>query len=360
MSRKVVYPFGAIVGQEKAKKALLCCAVDPSIGGVLLTGDKGAGKSTLVRSLSHVLPNFEAVLECPFNCNPENPLEMCDNCYENANSANEFKKLEKTMKVVDLPLSVTIDRLVGTIDIKKALNEGKRVLQPGILANANRNILYIDEVNLLDDYVIDILLDSAAMGWNTIEREGISFKHPSRFVLIGSMNPEEGELRPQLLDRFGLYVEIESLFEAEDRLEVLKRVEKFQKDPFSFYETYASIEKNLTESIKLAKKILNDVTISEELLKMLIDSIIHLGIKTHRAEITTIKTAKTIAALDGRMEVSLEDLKTAMDLALIHRLSNPNSNPPSQSMENENNEEMEDESKKKRKQIRQLVPHHHH
>jgi len=359
MSRKMIYPFGAIVGQEKAKTALLCCAVDPSIGGVLLTGDKGAGKSTLVRSLSHVLPNFEAVLECPFNCNPENPLEMCDNCYENINAVIDFKKVEKTMKVVDLPLSVTVDRLIGTIDIKKALNEGKRVLQPGILANANRNILYIDEVNLLDDYVIDILLDSAAMGWNTIEREGISFKHPSRFVLIGSMNPEEGELRPQLLDRFGLYVEIESLFEADDRLEVLKRVEEFQKDPISFYENYVTVEEHLTDSIKNAKKILKEVTVPEELLKLLIDSIIHLGIRTHRAEITTIKTAKTIAALDGRIEVSLEDLKTAMDLALIHRLSNPSGNPPSQSMENENNEEMKDESKKKRNQTHPLSHHHH-
>ncbi|ABR54037.1 Magnesium chelatase [Methanococcus vannielii SB] len=356
MTRKFIYPFGAIVGQEKAKKALTCCAVDPSIGGVLLTGDKGAGKSTLVRSLSYILPNYEIVLECPFNCNPRNSLEMCDNCYKGL-AETKFEVIDKAMKVVDLPLSITVDRLIGTIDIKKALNEGKRVLQPGILADANRNILYIDEVNLLDDYVIDILLDSAAMGWNTIEREGMSFKHPSRFVLVGSMNPEEGELRPQLLDRFGLYVEIESLFKAEDRLEVLKRVEEFQNDPVLFYEKYSKIEKNLTYSITTAKRILKDVKVPEELLKLLIDSIIHLGIKTHRAEITTIKTAKAIAALDGRLEVVLEDLKTAMDLALAHRVSNRGGNPPSESMKNEESEEIDEESKKKRNQIHKR---HHH
>ena len=326
--RKIIFPFTAVVGQERAKLALLCCAVDPTIGGVLLSGEKGTGKSTLVRALSQVLPEIEIVEGCPFNCNPYNPLEMCDSCYAKVMSGSKLKVAKRKMKVVDLPLSITVDRLVGTLDIKKALTEGVRALQPGLLAEANRNILYIDEVNLLDDYVADVLLDAAAMGWNIIEREGISFRHPARFILVGSMNPEEGELRPQLLDRFGLYVKVEALSDPEERAEIVRRVEEFHADPISFYRKYEKEEESLRNSIIRARELVKDVVIDDDLLKLLIDTIIKLNIGTHRAEITTVKTAKAITALDGRKRVGIEDLKKAMELALPHRLKSRPLQPP--------------------------------
>ncbi|AEC51455.1 Magnesium chelatase, ChlI subunit [Pyrococcus sp. NA2] len=318
--KRLVFPFSAIVGQEKAKLALLCVAVNPLIGGVLLKGDKGTGKSTLVRALANVLPEIEVVDGCLFNCNPKNPLEMCDSCYERYERGEELPVAKRKMRVVDLPLSVTIDRLVGTVDVERFLKEGRKALQPGILAEANRNVLYIDEVNLLDDYIADSLLDAAAMGWNTIEREGISFRHPARFILVGSMNPEEGELRPQILDRFGLCVEVSAPMNPEERIEIVKRVEEFHEDPISFYKKYEREEKKLTERIVKAREILPKVEISDDLLKLLAETVVNLGIKTNRAEIVTIKTAKAIAALNGKRRVSLEDLEKAMELALPHRL----------------------------------------
>ncbi|NJE25557.1 VWA domain-containing protein [Thermococcus sp. MV5] len=327
--KRLIFPFSAIVGQEKAKLALLCVAVNPLIGGVLLKGDKGTGKSTLVRALTNVLPEIEVVADCSFNCNPMNPLEMCDSCYERYERGEGLPVAKRRMRVVDLPLSVTIDRLVGTVDVERFLKEGKKALQPGILAEANRGVLYIDEVNLLDDYIADSLLDAAAMGWNTIEREGISFRHPARFILVGSMNPEEGELRPQILDRFGLCVEVSAPMNPEDRIEIVKRVEEFHEDPISFYKQFESEEKKLTEKIVKARKLLPKVEISDDLLKLLAETVINLGIKTNRAEITTIKTAKAIAALNGRRMVSLEDLEKAMELALPHRLRDkPFQKPP--------------------------------
>ncbi|MCS7144449.1 MAG: VWA domain-containing protein [Archaeoglobaceae archaeon] len=314
-----LFPFSAIVGQEKAKLALICNAIDPTIGGVLLSGDKGTGKSTMVRAFSQVLPEIEIVEGCAFNCNPYNFAEMCDNCREKAEKG-ETEIAKRKMRVIDLPLSVTLDRLVGTIDINRALKEGIRALQPGILAEANRNILYIDEVNLLEDYIADVLLDSAAMGWNFVEREGISLKHPSKFILVGSMNPEEGELRPQLLDRFGMFVVIEASNNAEERMEIVKRVTEFQMDPQKFYEKFRKQDEKLRNAIMNAKTILNGVKIDEELLKLLVETIIQMGIKTHRAEITTVKSAKAIAAFEGRKKVSLEDLNRAMELTLPHRI----------------------------------------
>ncbi|USG99329.1 VWA domain-containing protein [Thermococcus argininiproducens] len=327
--KRLIFPFSAIVGQEKAKLALLCVAVNPLIGGVLLKGDKGTGKSTLVRALANVLPEIEVVADCSFNCNPMNPLEMCDSCYERYERGESLPIAKRRMRVVDLPLSVTIDRLVGTIDVERFLREGKKALQPGILAEANRGVLYIDEVNLLDDYIADSLLDAAAMGWNTIEREGISFRHPARFILVGSMNPEEGDLRPQILDRFGLCVEVSAPMNPEERIEIVKRVEEFHEDPISFYKKFESEEKKLTEKIVKAKELLPKVEISDDLLKLLAETVINLGIKTNRAEITTIKTAKAIGALNGRRRVSLEDLEKAMELALPHRLRDkPFQKPP--------------------------------
>ncbi len=314
-----LFPFTAIVGQEKAKLALICNAIDPSIGGVLLSGDKGTGKSTMVRAFSQVLPEIEVIEGCPFNCNPRSVAEMCDACREKV-ERGDFKVEKRKMRVIDLPLSVTLDRLVGTIDISKALKEGIRALQPGILAEANRNILYIDEVNLLEDYIADVLLDSAALGWNIVEREGISLRHPARFILVGSMNPEEGELRPQLLDRFGMFVSVEASTNADERIEIVKRVTEFQKDPISFYERYRAHDERLRTSISNARKILAEVEIDEELLRLLAETIIGMGIKTHRAEIATVKAAKAIAAFEGRKRVDIDDLKRAMELTLPHRI----------------------------------------
>jgi len=344
-AERMIFPFSAIVGQEKAKLALLCNAVNPAIGGVLLSGDKGTGKSTMVRALADVLPEIEVVKGCPFNCNPYNELEMCDAC---KNGEHEIEK--RRMRVVDLPLSVTVDRLIGTLDIQKALKEGIRALQPGLLAEANRNILYIDEVNLLDDYIADILLDAAAMGWNVIEREGVSVRHPARFILVGSMNPEEGELRPQILDRFGLFVSVEGSNSVEERIEIVRRVEEFQADPVEFRRRYEGEQRRIRESIIKARKILKDVEINDDLLKLLSETIVEHGIKTHRAEIVAVRTAKAIAALDGRKKVSLEDLKKAMELALPHRLKSrpfdvPDITPPKP--ENEKQDEADKNRNKK-------------
>lgn len=314
-----LFPFTAIVGQEKAKLALICNAIDPSIGGVLLSGDKGTGKSTMVRAFSQVLPEIEVIEGCPFNCNPGSVAEMCDACRDKV-ERGEFRTEKRRMRVIDLPLSVTLDRLVGTIDISRALKEGIRALQPGILAEANRNILYIDEVNLLEDYIADVLLDSAALGWNVVEREGISLRHPARFILVGSMNPEEGELRPQLLDRFGMFVSVEASTNVDERIEIVKRVTEFQKDPISFYEKYKAQDERLRTSISNARRILAEVEIDEELLNLLAETIIGMGIKTHRAEIATVKAAKAIAAFEGRKRVDIEDLRRAMELTLPHRI----------------------------------------
>lgn len=317
------FPFSAIVGHEKAKLALICNAIDPTIGGVLLAGDKGSGKSTMVRAFSQILPEIEVVDNCPFNCNPHNPTEMCDDCLKKLEKG-KITIAKKKMRVVDLPLSITVDRLVGTIDVTKVIKDGIKALQPGILASANRNVLYIDEVNLLEDYIADVILDAAATGWNCVERDGMSLRHPSRFILIGSMNPEEGELRPQLLDRFGMFVSVEASSDPAERMEIVKRVMNFYTDPIRFYENYCSQDKILTERIIRAQKIIKEVEIPENILNFLIDEIIKLGIKTHRAEITTVKASRAIAALEERKIVTVEDVKQAMELTLPHRLkSNP-------------------------------------
>ncbi len=317
---RLVYPFPAIVGQDKAKLALLIAAVNPSVGGVLLRGDKGTGKSTMVRALADVLPEVKVVRDCPFSCDPDDPRYMCDRCYERYRKGEELPVAFRKMRVVDLPLSVSIERLVGTINIEKFLREGVVEFRPGILAEANRNILYIDEVNLLDDYIVDTLLDVAASGWNIVEREGVSVRHPARFILVGSMNPEEGELRPQLLDRFGLVVNVEAPLDPEIRSEIVRRVEDWLQDPESFYKKYEPEIDRLREQVKKARELLPKVTIDEELLRLLAKTVVELGIRTSRAEITTVRAAKAIAALDGRTRVTLDDLKKAMELTLPHRL----------------------------------------
>ncbi len=318
--RRIYFPFTAIVGMEKAKKALLAVAVDPTIGGVLLVGDKGTGKTTLVRSLAQVLPEIPVVRGCPYNCNPFNPYEMCDNHYRVWRKGGRLEVEWKPMRVIDLPLNVSVDRLVGSIDVEKALREGRVVFRPGILAEANRNILYVDEVNLLDDYVADLLLDAAATGWNVVEREGFSVRHPARFILVGSMNPEEGELRPQLLDRFGLYVRVEASMNPEERMEIVQRVEEFHRDPEAFYRRFEAEEAKVRESVRRARELVREVVVDGDLLKLISETMVKLGVKTHRADIVVYKTAKALAALEGRRRVTLEDVKLAMELALPHRL----------------------------------------
>ena len=327
--RREILPFTAIVGQEKMKKSLILNAINPHIGGVLIRGEKGTAKSTAVRALAELLPEIEVVKGCPFNCNPYNEHEMCDLCYAKKTNGENLKVAKRRMWVIDLPLGATEDRVVGSIDVEKAIKEGIKALEPGILAAANRGILYIDEVNLLDDHVADVILDSAAMSINVVEREGVSVSHPSKFILVGTMNPEEGELRPQLLDRFGLQASVESIDDADKRVEIVKLVGSFERDPEEFRARFDGIQKELREKIVRAKQIVNEVEISDDLLKITADTCIKLGVRTHRAEIVIDRTAKTIAAFDGRKKVTFEDIKEAMELALPHRMRRKPFEPPS-------------------------------
>ncbi|MCW3129177.1 MAG: putative cobaltochelatase [Methanophagales archaeon] len=327
--RREILPFTAIVGQEKMKKSLILNAINPRIGGVLIRGEKGTAKSTAVRALAELLPEIEVVKGCPFNCNPYDEHEMCDLCYAKKTNGENLKVAKRRMWVIDLPLGATEDRVVGSIDVEKAIKEGIKALEPGILAAANRGILYIDEVNLLDDHVADVILDSAAMSINVVEREGVSVSHPSKFILVGTMNPEEGELRPQLLDRFGLQASVESIDDADKRVEIVKLVGSFERDPEEFRARFDGIQKELREKIVRAKQIVNEVEISDDLLKITADTCIKLGVRTHRAEIVIDRTAKTIAAFDGRKKVTFEDIKEAMELALPHRMRRKPFEPPS-------------------------------
>jgi magnesium chelatase subunit D len=327
--RREVLPFTAIVGQEQMKKALILNAINPRIGGVLIRGEKGTAKSTAVRALAELLPEIEVIKGCPFNCNPYDGGEMCDLCYAKKTNGEDLEVVMRRMWVVDLPLGATEDRVVGSIDVEKAIKEGIKALEPGILAAANRGILYIDEVNLLDDHVADVILDSAAMSINVVEREGVSVSHPSKFILVGTMNPEEGELRPQLLDRFGLQASVESIDDVEKRVEIVKQVGSFERDPTEFRKIFIGKQKGLRERIVQAKQIVDEVEISDDLLKITADTCIKLGVRTHRAEIVIDRTAKTIAALDGRREVTFEDIKEAMELALPHRMRRKPFEPPS-------------------------------
>ncbi len=315
----VVFPFTAIVGQELLKKALLLNAIDPSIGGVLIKGDKGTGKSTAVRALAHSLPKIQIVEDCPFQCHPESMKLMCKACQHRIEPGGNLPWKDKAMEIVDMPLSATEDMVVGSIDIKRVLTDGIKALEPGILARANRNILYIDEVNLLDDHLINILLDAAAMGVNSIEREGISLYHPARFMLVGTMNPEEGELRPQILDRFGLCVDVHALTSGPERLEIIRRRKAFDRDCWEFEEQFADEQQKLKNSIAKAQDLLPEVLVNDEKLEKIVAITSGLGIKTHRADIVIEKTACALAALAGRREVAEEDILEAALLALPHR-----------------------------------------
>lgn len=320
-------PFTSIVGQEDMKFALILNAVNPRIGGVLIRGDKGTAKSTAVRALADLLESIAVVQDCPFNCDPANPEEMCDLCFEKSET-NRIKEMLRKTPVIDLPLGATEDRVVGSLNVERAIKEGIKALEPGILAAANRGILYIDEVNLLDDHVADVLLDSAAMGVNIVEREGVSVAHPSKFILVGTMNPEEGEIRPQLLDRFGLQVSVAGIADVDQRMLIAKNAESFDRDPEVFALRFHAMQEELKCRISAAGKILRDVILSDDLLRTIASTCIDLGVKTHRAEIVISRTAKTIAAFEGRIEVNQEDVKLAMQLALAHRMRSRPFEPP--------------------------------
>ena len=319
MKRQGTFPFAAIIGQEDMKKALVLNVVNPRLGGVLIQGEKGTAKSTAVRALADLLPPRRCIAGCRFHDDPADKSNWCDECHEKYDNA-EPPVEELPMKVVELPVSATEDRVVGTLDIEAAIKEGKRSFETGILADANRNILYVDEINLLDDHVVDVLLDSAAMGINTVEREGISYSHPARFSLVGTMNPEEGDIRPQLLDRFALSVYVADEKELDRRAEVIKRRLAYEDDAEAFIAQWQEEQKNEVHRIQRAMKLLPQVTASNEILRTAAQISIALEVDGHRADITLIKTAETLAAVDGHTEVTKDDLKTAAKLALPHRM----------------------------------------
>lgn len=316
---RVVYPFAAIVGQQELKRALLLNAINPRIGGLLIRGPKGTGKSTSVRAIADLLPEINVVKDCQFNCNPSDPTNMCLDCFS-AYKKGEFLPVEKRkMRVVSLPIGATEDRVIGSLDIEKAIKIGVRALEPGILAEANQSILYIDEVNLLPDHITDVILDVAASGWNIVERESISVGHPSRFILIGTMNPEEGELRPQLLDRFSLHISIQELLDKNQRISIVKNNLQFGDNPLNFIETFRNEQATLRDKIIQAQETLLKVTIPDSLLEVVVRSCIALNIDGHRPDIVAVRTAKTLAAFKGLMEVTAEDILHVAQMAIGFR-----------------------------------------
>ena len=320
LQHNAVYPFTAIVGQEDMKLALILNVINPLLGGVLIKGEKGTAKSTAVRALADLLPAMAVSKGCPFHCDPADFSRLCDSCRDRNEREQTLPVQSVKMRVVELPVSATEDRVVGTLDIEHAIKQGEKKFDSGILAQANRNILYVDEINLLDDHVVDVLLDAAAMGVNTVEREGVSYSHPARFVLVGTMNPEEGDIRPQLLDRFGLSVAVAGENQPECRVEVIKRRLVYEQDPAAFGQQHQEEQEKLAASIIKASSLLPRVTIKDELLLLVAKLAIALDVDGHRADITVIKTAMTLAAFDGREDVEPEDVKKAARLALPHRM----------------------------------------
>ncbi len=314
----MMFPFTAIVGQEEMKTGLILNVIDPSIGGLLIMGEKGTAKSTAVRALAELLPNMDVVGGCPFNCDPDGTL--CSGCADQMKEAGRLQSEKKKMRVVELPLGITEDRLVGTLDIERALQKGEKRFEPGILADANRNFLYVDEVNLLEDHIVDLLLDSAAMGINTVEREGVSFMHPASFILVGTMNPEEGELRPQLLDRFGLCVNVISISDKAARMEILRRKADFDSEPRLFSEAWIEEQRTLVGRIAMAKAQLGRIRISDEVLERIVGITAALNLDGHRADIVMMKAARALAAFRGRGAMEQPDIADAAQLSLLHRM----------------------------------------
>jgi magnesium chelatase subunit I len=310
------FPFTAIVGQDDMKLAFMIAAVDPSVGGVLAFGDRGTGKSTAVRALAALLPKIRVVVGCPYNCAPERAAGLCGACRAGAKPKSELRHAP----VVDLPLGATEDRVVGALNLERALSAGEKHFEPGLLAAANRGFLYIDEANLLEDHLVDLLLDVAASGVNVVEREGLSIRHPARFVLIGSGNPEEGELRPQMLDRFGLAVDVKTPQDVATRIEVVKRRDAYERDPEAFLTRFAGEEKKLRAGIVRARERLAEVATPDAALERATRLCLALGTDGLRGELTLMRAARALAALEGQAEVGDAELKRLAPLALSHRL----------------------------------------
>jgi len=314
-----VFPFSAIVGQEEMKLALLIAAIDQKVGGVLAFGDRGAGKSTAVRALAALLPKMKTVVGCRYNCDPDLPERFCEECKEKAKHG-KVKTAQVPVPVVDLPLGATEDRVVGALDLERALAKGEKAFEPGLLARAHRGFLYIDEANLLEDHLVDLLLDVAASGENVVEREGLSIRHPARFVLVGTGNPEEGELRPQLLDRFGLSVEVKTPDTLPERIEVVRRRDAFESDAAVFLDNWAKEEAKLRRKITQAKERLPDVSVSDAALERAAKLCMTLGTDGLRGELTLMRAARALAALEHAKTVTDEHLKRIAPSALRHRL----------------------------------------
>jgi Mg-chelatase subunit ChlI len=316
---RTIFPFTALVGQEAMKRALVLNAINPAIGGVLIRGEKGTAKSTAVRALARLLPELEVVGGCRFGCSPDASEQQCSECRERARDG-ALPRQQRQMRVVELPINASEDRVVGAIDMEAAIKRGEKRFEPGVLAEANRNILYVDEVNLLDDHLVDVLLDAAAMGVNVVEREGMSVEHPSRFILVGTMNPEEGELRPQLLDRFGLCVDVEGIRDVNRRVAIVERREEFEEDPEAFLAAHAADEDAEAERISGAIAQLGQVTIGRPVLSAIAQLSIETGVDGHRADLVGRKAAQALAAYEGRDEVAIADVAEVAPMVLAHRL----------------------------------------
>ncbi len=316
---RIEYPFSAIVGQAELKQALICAAIDQTLGGVLIFGDRGTGKSTTIRSLAALLPKMDVATDCPYNCDPQRPAHLCERCLDD-DAETKLKKKQVTVPVVDLPLGATEDRVVGALDLEHALSKGEKLFEPGLLARAHRGFLYIDEVNLLEDHLVDLLLDVAASGENVVEREGLSVRHPARFVLVGSGNPEEGELRPQLLDRYGLSVEVKTPTDVSQRIDVVKRRDAYEQDPAAFAEQWKNKNARLRTKIKQAQARLSDVNVPDETLVQASTLCMTLGTDGLRGELTLMRAARALAAYEGSQSVTLDHVKQMAACSLGHRL----------------------------------------
>ena len=314
------FPFSALVGQDEMKLAILLTTVDASIGGVLVFGDRGTGKSTAVRALAALLPEQDAVDGCRYGCGPLSPPAACPDCATLRAGRGKARLHKRPVPVVDLPLGATEDRVVGALDLERALSQGVKAFEPGLLARANRGFLYIDEVNLLEDHLVDLLIDVAASGENVVEREGLSIRHPARFVLVGSGNPEEGELRPQLLDRFGLSVEVRTPDDLLQRVEVVKRRDAYERDPEAFHAQWAKADAKVRKQIGRARERVADVVVDDAVLLRCAELCQRLGSDGLRGELTMMRAARALAALQGDAQVQDTHLRQVAAPALRHRL----------------------------------------
>ena len=313
------FPFTAIVSQAEMKLTITLCTIDPLIGGVLIFGDRGTGKSTTIRSLAGLLPSMKSIAGCQYQCNPDAKI-LCSECEVKKAQGIKLKVENIAVPVVDLPLGATEDRVVGALDIEKALTQGIKSFEPGLLAKANRGYLYIDEVNLLEDHLVDLLIDVAASGENIIEREGLSIRHPARFVLIGSGNPEEGELRPQMLDRFGLSTEVRTPSDFKERVEIIKRRDEFERNPDRFIAAWKRPEEEFKKKISKSQKLLGQVQVGDDLLEVATKLCAYLGTDGLRGELTLLRGVRALAAFEGKKKATLNHLKKIAPLALGHRL----------------------------------------